>query len=200
MKNKVLKPVLLGIFVFAAIAGCKKDNVEPSDNMYPNGHTPIVDTLPFADPGVDTLPVVDPEVDTLPDLTSFDTIPTSIEGFDIRGRWIWGMPESPNRFVMNFRDDSIVVFKEYLYDPENYYVTVGGYDSAMYRTIYSNTQAECRVLFYHCWRPNGSVADYTWDYLPTVYDNQNTMFLYFTEFRTYDVTPAILDIYLTRYE
>ena len=107
MKNKVLKPVLLGIFVFAAIAGCKKDNVEPSVNMYPNGHTPIVDTLP--------------------DLTSFDTIPTSIEGFDIRGRWIWGMPESPNRFVMNFRDDSIVVFKEYLYDPENYYVTVGGY-------------------------------------------------------------------------
>lgn len=189
MKNKVLKPVLLGIFVFAAIAGCKKDNVEPSVNMYPNGHTPIVDTLP----------VVDPEVDTLPDLTSFDTIPTSIEGFDIRGRWIWGMPESPNRFVMNFRDDSIVVFKEYLYDPENYFVSMG-YDSAMYRTIYSNSQAECRVLFYHCWEPNGHVYDCTLDYLPTVYDNQNTMFLYLLEFRTYDVTPQIPDFYLTRYE
>ena len=196
MKNKVLKPVLLGIFVFAAIAGCKKDNVEPSVN----GHTPIVDTLPFVDPGVDTLPVVDPEVDTLPDLTSFDTIPTSIEGFDIRGRWIWGMPESPNRFVMNFRDDSIVVFKEYRYDPENYYVTVGGYDSAMYRTIYSNTQAECRVLFYHCWEPNGHVYDCTLDYLPTVYDNQNTMFLYVLAYRTLDLTPQIPDFYLTRYE
>ena len=201
----ITKTIIAGTLVLAAVVGCKKDNVVliPSDA----DTVLITDTLPITD----TVPVVDTVVIDWP---TFDTVPASFDGFDIRGRWLGaplhvGAPfyYSPNRLLITFRDDSIAVFTSYVYDTQYslHSCVIASMDSAKYRTVYDSPDSYKKVYFYHCWMTDGTIyrpdfSIYCWGYLLWLYDDQNTMYMNFNQFVTQDAdSPCEESFYVVRY-
>lgn len=182
----IAKTLLVGSLVLAAVVGCRKDNVAP---------------IPF---DADTIPTVDTVVIDVP---TFDTIPASFDGFDIRGRWLWATPYSPNRLLITFRDDSIAVFTSYLYDSESIHSYImTSMDSAKYRTVYNSADSYKKIYFYHRWMTDGTIDCPEFNiyssvlYLPKLYDNQNTMYMRYGGFVLYGVNdPWEEDFYVVRY-
>ena len=181
----ITKTLLVGSLVLAAVVGCRKDNVAP---------------IPF---DADTIPTVDTVVIDVP---TFDTIPASFDGFDIRGRWLWATPYSPNRLLITFRDDSIAVFTSYLYDSESIHSYImTSMDSAKYRTVYNSPDSYKKIYFYHRWMTDGTIDGPEFSiyhsllYLPKLYDNQNTMYMRFGGLLIQDVGPWEEHFYVVRY-
>ena len=181
----IAKTILFGSMTLALLVGCHKDNVVP---ITPGGDSDTVS-------------------DTVIEVQTFDTIPANIDGFDIRGRWLWASPDSPNRLLMTFRDDSIVVFESFVYDDQNEYVGIlDEIDSAKYRTRYSDDPLwGNRVYFYHRWMKNGTIYKPEFSiysaiaYEPSVFDNQETMYLQYLGYVYEDIHPWIESFYVVRY-
>ena len=186
----IAKTLLILALMMSTIVGCEKD-----------------EKFETKDTTTDTVPPTDtvPQTDTLIVVPQFDTLPASLDGFDIRGRWLWAEQNTPNRLLMTFRDDSIVVFKKYNYSLDSCYVVIlDEIDSAKYRTVYNDSQLGNRVYFYHQWMSDGTVyrpefSIYCHSYAPDVYDGQNTMRLWFMGIRLDDEGPGVYDFYAVRY-
>lgn len=191
----IVKTIIVGTLVLASLVGCRKDNVV---QIIAEADIDIV-------PINDTVPVVDTVVIEVP---PFDTIPASFDGFDIRGCWLWAAPhDSPNRLLITFRDDSIAVFKSYVYDSQNsnYPCIMASMDSAKYRTVYDSPDSYKKVYFYHCWMADGTIyrpefSIYTTSFLLWLYDNQNTMYMNYGGYVTQDADdPCVYYYYVVRY-
>ena len=160
MKDSKSFMMMCAIVALLTFVGCKKESpAEPSNN-------PVDET--------------DPQIDTLAFIPAFDTVPCSIEGFDIQGRWIWAEPRMQNQMYMTFRNDSVVVFKHVITDTALYrgcyLYTFRDIDSAKYRTIYDDGMSP-KCCFYHHWKKDGTVDERNYKYIVSTFDNQNTMYM-----------------------
>ena len=159
--KKIFRIFLLGSLVAIAFVGCKKET-------------------PALEPSIDSAVETDPQTDTLAVIPVFDTVPTSLDGFDIQGRWIWAEPRMQNQMYMTFRSDSVVVFKHVITDTALYQgcylYTFRDVDSAKYRTVYDDGMSP-KCCFYHHWKKNGQVDERNYKYIVSTFDNQNTMYM-----------------------
>ena len=165
----ILKLVSFGSIALALLVGCHKDSVVP---ITPGGDSDTVS-------------------ETVIEIPTFDTIPCSMAGFDIKGTWVWARPNTPNHFMMTFKDSIVVIVKDIdFYYPNGHFFSDYPHSPFIY---YDSLQYIFKVDT--LWYSEDSIMDilytlqipYVWRYQSrypereryslTCYDNQNTLFL-----------------------